>query len=294
MKEALPYIAIGILSLFVFVLLAKIYFLREAMREIARAFQERLSTETNTLIGVSSRDPSVLELAEAINGQLRLLRSKRHRFQQGDQELKEAITNLSHDLRTPLTAIQGYLDLLDREEKSESVEGYLAHIRNRTEALKDLTEELFHYSLATSVQTLTRERMDLVGALEESLVSFYAVMKEKGLVPEIELPQEPVWRELNRGAVNRIFSNIISNAVKYAEGDLSVQMKADGTILFSNAAGGLDPVTVGRLFDRFYTVQAGRNATGLGLSIAQVLVRRLGGMICADYQEGRLVITVRL
>ena len=73
MKEALPYIAIGLLSLIVFVLLAKVYFLRKAMREIAQAFWDRLSTETNTLIGVSSRDPSVLELAEAINGQLRLL-----------------------------------------------------------------------------------------------------------------------------------------------------------------------------------------------------------------------------
>lgn len=202
------------------------------------------------------------------------------------------MTNISHDLRTPLTAISGYLDLLEREEKSENVQRYLSQIKNRTDVLVDLTEELFRYSVVTSSQSLHYEPVDLVRALEESLVSFYAVMKEKKMEPQIELPEGPIWMQLDKGAVNRIFSNIISNAIKYSDGDLSVGMAADGTVSLSNTARSLDAVTVGRLFDRFYTVEASRNSTGLGLSIAKVLTERMGGTIFAEYQDGTLHITL--
>ena len=249
-------------------------------------------SDTNTLIDISSSDPHLRKLASEINIQLRLLRKERHRYQQGDLELKEAITNISHDLRTPLTAINGYLDLLEREEKSETVHCYLSQIQNRTDVLKNLTEELFRYSVVTSFQELKPERMDVVRALEESLLSFYAVMQEKGIQPEIELPEEPVFRELDAGAVNRIFSNIISNALKYSDGDLSVVMDKNGCVTFSNTAHNLNYVTVGRLFDRFYTVEASRNSTGLGLSIAKLLIERMGGSIGAIYNNDKLQIKI--
>ena len=290
--EYLLLIIIGILLLMIFVLLAKVYFLRKSTREIAEAFRDRLTADTNILIDISTRDPYMRELAADINTQLRLLRKERHRYQQGDLELKEAVTNISHDLRTPLTAINGYLDLLEREEKSENVQRYLSQIQNRTEVLKNLTEELFRYSVVTSSQELKPERMDVVRALEESLLSFYAVMQEKSIRPEIQLPEQPVYCELDAGAVNRIFSNIISNALKYSDGDFFVEMNDDGKITFSNRAGNLNTVAVGRLFDRFYTVEASRNSTGLGLSIAKLLTERMEGNISAKYQEGRLVIEV--
>ena len=232
------------------------------------------------------------KLASEINIQLRLLRKERHRYQQGDLELKEAVTNISHDLRTPLTAIIGYLDLLEREEKSVTTQRYLSQIQNRTEVLKNLTEELFRYSVVTSLQDLKPERMDVVRTLEESLLSFYGAMQEKGIRPHIELPEEPVWRQLDAGAVNRIFSNIISNALKYSDGDLSVVMEPDGSITFSNTAQDLNTVAVGRLFDRFYTVEASRNSTGLGLSIAKILTERMGGSIKADYCDEKLYIKI--
>ena len=291
--EHLPLIIIGILLLIIFVLLAKVYFLRKSAQEISEAFRDRLAADTNTLIDISTRDPYMRKLAADINVQLRLLRKERHRYQQGDLELKEAVTNISHDLRTPLTAINGYLDLLEREEKSENVQRYLSQIKNRTEVLKNLTEELFRYSVVTSSQDLKLEPMDVVRALEESLLSFYAVMQEKGIQPEIELPEEPVFRELDAGAVNRIFSNIISNALKYSDGDLSVVMDKNGCVTFSNTAHILNAVTVGRLFDRFYTVEASRNSTGLGLSIAKYLTERMGGSITAKYQDDKLNITIQ-
>lgn len=290
--EHLLLVLIGILLLILFVLCTKVYFLRKSAQEISEAFQDRLTTDTNTLIDISSSDPYMRKLAADLNTQLRVLRREQHRYQRGDLELKEAVTNISHDLRTPLTAISGYLDLLEREEKSETVQRYLSHIQNRTEVLKNLTEELFRYSIATSSQELKRSRIDVVWTLEESLLSFYGVMQENGIQPEIKLPEEPVFCELDADAVNRIFSNIITNALKYSDGDFSVVMENDGRVTFSNTAQGLDTVTVGRLFDRFYTVETSRKATGLGLSIAKMLTERMGGSIEATYQEKTLQVTI--
>ena len=184
--------------------------------------------------------------------------------------------------------------LLEREDKSENVQRYLSQIQNRTKVLKNLTEELFRYSVVTSSQDLIIERIDVVRALEESLLSFYAVMQEKSIQPQIELPEEPVWRDLDAGAVNRIFSNIISNVLKYSDGDFEVVMEENACITFANTTRNLDGVSVGRLFDRFYTVEANRNSSGLGLSIAKKLTERMGGKISAQYQEEKLKIIVRL
>ncbi len=281
---------IGILLLIIFALSAKVYFLRRAVREIAEAFREKLAEDTNTQIDISSRDPYMRQLASEINIQLRLLRKEHLRYQQGDQELKTAVTNISHDLRTPLTAICGYLDLLKREKKSEAVELYISQISGRTEALKNLTEELFRYSVISSSRKLKPERLDVKRALEENLLSFYALMQEKQIQPQIDFPEESVWRVLDAGALNRIFSNIISNALKYSDGDFSISLAADGTVVFSNSAKDLDPVTAGKLFDRFYTVEASRNSSGLGLSIAKLLTEQMGGSIRAFYQGKKLYI----
>jgi len=100
--------------------------------------------DSNTLIDISSNDKYMRHLANEINIQLRKLQAERRKFQKGDLELKNAVTNISHDLRTPLTAIYGYLDLLEQEEKSETVNRYIAVIRNRTKMLKQLMQ--FKYS----------------------------------------------------------------------------------------------------------------------------------------------------
>lgn len=266
----------------------KVFFLRRAAREIRRGFAQRLRTDTNTLIDLSSRDAVMRELAAGVNEELKELRRQRQRYLQGDAELKEAVTNISHDLRTPLTAVCGYLELLKGEETTEKAQRYLAQIENRVEAMKDLTEELFRYSVVTSDQGLEMELLDLGGALEESLLSYYGAMEQRGITPEIHMPSEKVMRRLDPTAVSRVFSNIISNAVKYSDGDLTVRMEPEGRITFANSAKGLDAVAAGRLFDRFYTVEAARNSTGLGLSIARQLTERMGGRLTAEYQDGRL------
>lgn len=233
-------------------------------------------------------------LAAGINAQLRLLNRERHRFQQAGSELQEAVTNISHDLRTPLTAICGYLDLLDREDKSEAVTRYIQMIENRTEALKQLTEELFRYSvIASTGDEAVFEEVVLNSALEESISAHYASLKERGITPSISIPERKVQRRLDKKALSRILGNILDNAIKYSDGDLSIGLRENGEVVFSNAAKKLDPVAVGKLFDRFFTVETGHSSTGLGLSIARLLTEQMGGTIAADYVNGRLLITVR-
>lgn len=287
------WVTIGIMAVVIIILIMKNHMLRKSAKEIKNAFAEKLITETNTLIDISCGDRYMCDLANFINQQLDKLHKERHRFQQGDLELKNAVTNISHDLRTPLTAACAYLDLLEQEELSDKARHYLAQIHNRTEALKNLTEELFRYSVVTSTQELKPEKVNIVNVLEDSLLAFYGMMQEKDIQPQIDLPELPVFRELDISALNRIFSNIISNALKYTDGDFSICMKKDGSIVFSNTAESLNPLIVGRFFDRFYTVEASRNSTGLGLSIAKLLTERMGGLIKSDYVNGKLSITVQ-
>lgn len=284
---------IGILLCVILGLLVKLHLMRRSAREIEAGFALRLTTETNTLIGLSSRDRYMRSLAGSVNAQLRALRAERQRFQQGDQELKDAVTNISHDLRTPLTAICGYLDLLAREEKTETVERYLSLIGNRTDALKQLTEELFRYSVISSTREERWENLSLSSQLEESLASYYGAFVQRGIMPEVSIPEREVVRRLDRSSILRIFGNIISNVLKYSDGDCVVTLMEDGIVTFANRSEGLDSVAVGRLFDRFYTVETGRSSTGLGLAIAKLLTERMGGSIRAEYQGDRLEIILQ-
>ncbi len=270
----------------------KLRLMRRAAGEIAKGFSKKLREDTNTLIDISSRDKSMRELASVVNSELRRLRRERLRYQQGDLELKAAVTNISHDLRTPLTAICGYLELLEREELSPKAAGYTDVIRGRAELLRSLTEELFRYCVVLSDPGgLNAEPVDLGATLEQSLASFYMVLTEKGIEPEITMPPGQVVRRLDRAALSRVFSNLLSNAAKYNDGDLRVELTPGGKVKFSNRCRALTGVEVGKLFDRFYTVEAARKSTGLGLSIARALCERMGGELVAEYIDGSLVMT---
>ena len=290
--EHLLLIIIGILLLIIFVLAAKVWFLRKSAQEIAEAFRDRLTADTNTLIDISTRDPYMRQLAADINMQLRLLRKQRHKYLTGDRELKEAVTNISHDLRTPLTAICGYLDLLDKEDKSENTSRYLSLIGNRVDAMKQLTEELFRYSVILSTEEMILETVHVNGVLEESIAAFYGALTNRGIQPEIEITENRIERQLNRESLGRVFSNILNNALKYSDGDLAITLRNNGEIIFSNTASGLNEVQVGKLFDRFFTVEAARNSNGLGLAISKTLVEQMGGTIQAKSEEGRLYICI--
>ena len=290
--KLLPWILVALLGVLLLMLAGKVYTLRKSARQLREGMARQLESETNTLLAVSSGDREMNALADALNGQLTQLRAQRQRYQHGDLELKEAITNISHDLRTPLTAIVGYLALLEGEEKSETVERYLSQISNRTQVLHQLSEELFAYALLTAPQPLHPQRVDLRSLVEEALLSYCGAMEQRGLEPTIQLPEGRVERNLDPTAAGRVLSNLISNALKYSAGDFAVTMTPDGVITFANSAPDLDSVLVQRLFDRFFTVETAHHSTGLGLSIAKLLTQQMEGSLEAKYQEGQLVMTL--
>ena len=333
--DILPWTLCILLLFLVIFLTIKIFLIHRAADELRTEFESRLREDSNVGIDLSTSDRKMKQLAADLDRQLKLLRKEQLRYVRGDQELKTAITNISHDLRTPLTALCGYMELLSRELhslelhslKSDSMEPdaiesdfiekciaeeslgkesdltaaapdkeslraareYLTVMENRVKVLKELMEEFFRYSIIVSAEQYgEKEVLSLNSAIEEAVAGYYAALKNAGIEPEIHLPEKEVVRELNRKGFSRILSNIISNAIKYSDGDFKITLEEDGTISFWNHASGLDEVQAGHLLERFYTVETGRQATGLGLSIAKTLTEEAGGRISLEYQNGML------
>jgi len=277
------------------VLAVKIYLIKKDIASIDAEFYEILNGDTNGLITIDGRDKSVRRLAANLNLRLKELRSLRLKYEHGDLELKNAVANVSHDLRTPLTAIIGYLELLEKEKMSADAKRYTRIIVNRIETLKQLAEELFRYSVVTSPDyDSPKERLCVNAVLEECIAAHYSSLVKAGITPQIIMPDIPVYRVVNRVALTRIFSNLLGNAIKYSDGDLSITLTKECEISFSNTATKLTEVQVHRLFDRFYTVENARESTGLGLSISRVLAEKSGGEIRAEYADKILTVTVSL
>ena len=285
--------AVFALAVVIVILTVRQIALKKELENISSQLSEILKGDTNALITVSTNNKSIKETALTLNEKIRELRKTELQLKSKNDELRTAITNISHDLRTPLTAICGYLDLLKSEEKSDEVDRCLGIIENRTEALKQLTEEFFKYSLvAFEEEKLKIEEISVNSALEESVAAFYGAFKEKEIEPRISITERKITASLDKSALLRIFANILSNALKYSDGDLEILLNDSGKIVFTNTATGLDEIQVGKIFDRFYTVENARTSTGLGLSIARSLAERMGGKISASYGNQKLSIIV--
>ena len=184
--------------------------------------------------------------------------------------------------------------------------------------MKALTEELFRYSVIApsdgkSEAGSKKQKIILNRILADCLISYYDIFKKNGMDVEVIIPDEEIVRFLDSGALKRVFGNILDNAIKYSsltsnetgivsdhisengtiQKKMWVELSCDGTVTFRNSAEHLDKVSTERLFDRFFTVETGRNSTGLGLSIARLLVERMGGNISAEYKDRELIIKIR-
>ena len=286
------YVILGILLLICIILILKIYSIKKSIKEIQKSIENILNTDTNNLILIS--DASVKKLAIFLNKELKEMRKQKLQYEYGNQELKRNITNVSHDLRTPLTAIKGYIELLKEESLTQNGRKYISVINRKTEELTELTEQLFDFAkILDTDMVLTKEKCYLNELLEEVLASYYPIFKEKDIVPEVLICKEKVEKELNKVSMIRVFENIFSNVVKYSNGNFKVELKNDGEIIFSNKATSLDATTVQKIFDRYFSVENAKESTGIGLSIAKQLVELNGGSISADYVKGILVIEVR-
>lgn len=277
----------------------KIVLLRRGFDELTENIEDQVSGKTQIPVTLTTSDPHARHTAEILNRELKNLDRERNEYLDGNRKVAEAVTGISHDIRTPLTAINSYLDLMADEKDEELKVQYLERIKSRTLSLSDLADELFKYSTSTDperypVQTenIASEPIDICRVLEECILSFYAGFKKRGIEPDIEIPDEPVFVLCDKKSANRIFENIIGNAIKYANNDLKVKLDPKGQVIFSNPAPDLTPVSAAKLFDRYFTVNEGHASTGLGFSIAKELITRNNGTIEADLKDGILMITV--
>ena len=274
----------------------KLYFMKKSVKEIEAGLKDILKSDTNNLITISSSEKNIKKLATSLNIELKTIRKQKLQYENGNQELKKLVTNISHDLRTPLTAIKGYIDLIEKDKLSKNQEKYLNIIQKKTNELTELTEQLFDFSKTIDNNIkISKEKCNINEILEEVLASYYVIFKEKGIEPQISMCSENVYKKLNKASIIRIFENILSNISKYCVNNFKVELKDDGTIIFANKVkdGLLDATTVQKIFDRYFTVENAKKSTGIGLSIAKELVELNDGSISANFTKDTLIIEIK-
>jgi len=285
-----------ILVLVCIFLIIKLFLIKKTIREIEKSFTYILESDTNNIVTISSLDKDIKNLTINLNKNLIELRKQKLQYKNGNQELKKIITNISHDLRTPLTALKGYIDLIKQEKLSDNQNKYLRIIQKKSDELTELTGQLFEFSkiLDTLGKNINIKKGEccINEILEETLVNFYSIFKEKSIIPTIKITNKKIYKTVNEVSIVRIFENILSNVSKYSNGNFKVEMNEDGIITFSNKATSLDATTVQKIFDRYFSVENAKESTGIGLSIAKQLVELNNGEIYAKYIKGTLFIEI--
>ena len=254
---------------------------------------EILNSDTNNLITISTSNKEIIKLVSDLNNELKNLRMQKLQYESGNQELKRNITNISHDLRTPLTAINGYIDFIKDNNKKERQKEYIEIIERKTNDLIELTESLFDFSktIDNGIE-IKKEKNCINEILEESLAGYYVIFTENNIQPKVEICEEKIYKNIDKNSIIRVFENILSNVTKYSNGDFKVMLDKNGKITFSNKATTLDATTVEKIFDRYYTVENAQRSTGLGLSIAKKLIELNNGKIVGKYIKGKIIIEI--
>ena len=287
------YIIFLIISL-VLIIIFLIYYvigINISIKEIEDNLDIILNNDTNKLITISTNNKRLNRLTTTLNTSLRKIRRLEITYKNGNKELQESITNISHDLRTPLTAIKGYIDLIKKEKSKKKIVEYLKIIENKTEDLVILTEQLYDYSKSLDLKDkLKKEKVYINDILEDTILSYYALIKKKNLTPEINITTKRIYRKIDKNMAIRILENIISNTIKYTDEDIKITLLDNGKIIIKNKSHVLDNTTVNKMFDRYYTIESGSNTSGIGLSIAKQLVNINGGKITAKYSQGYLIV----
>lgn len=288
---------ICVLIAVIIVLVAVIIGYKREFRRINKEITNNLEEYVN--IKTKSVDKDVENLVQNINlifdSKQKVVAEKKKK----EEELRASISNMSHDLRTPLTSIMGYLQMIKSEKTSESdKKEYMDIVEKRTKSLQKLISSFYGLSrIEGNEYNFNYKKVNLSNVLCENIVIFYNDFISNNIEPVIEI-QEGIKEIISdEGAITRIFSNLIGNMIKHGENFVKISLKQENDIIiteFTNQATGLTQENVDKLFDRFYTVDNSRSDknTGLGLYITKVLVEKLGYNIIANLKEDNLVISI--
>lgn len=254
--------------------------------------------ETNMLITSDQKSGCVAELTDELNTLIEQTAALRKEIADNESHLKDTIINLSHDIRTPLTSMDGYFQLLLKSDDPEERQQYAAVISDRLSSLKEMLDELFTYAkLTNKAYEVELSPCAVNEILLSVLFSFYKDIKQRGIEPLVNVPEQDIFIQGNEPALRRIFQNILKNCIEHGNNQLSVRLinTADTVkIYFENDYQTQEPIDANKVFDRFYKADGARSktSTGLGLSIAKELVERLNGSITGNVKNDIFTISI--
>ncbi|MDC7291229.1 HAMP domain-containing histidine kinase [Blautia schinkii] len=294
-------ILILILCIIVLILSIRLRSLHQAMDRLTKELREiNQETPAHRHLQVPVPDPHLEKLAEEINRCLTQSFSRIYSQKQREQDIRREITNISHDLRTPLTSILGYLELIEEDTLSPEQSEYLEIVQKRSRHLNMLTSQLYEYArLEAKELPLHTESIDLTAVLKEHLLSFYQEFENRGLTLTPCLPETSVMISGDKDALERVLHNLTSNMLRYGFGNARITLEGNQTqavVTYVNQVAGLTEEDVSHLFDPFYTADQARTSrrSGLGMTVAKLLAEQMGGSIEAELDNDSLKITCRL
>ncbi|WP_410896101.1 sensor histidine kinase [Neobacillus sp. 204] len=272
--------------------------IKKEIKHITRQLNEVNSRQTEKKLDLAFFEKDLEQLAKSINDQVAFMMLARAEKRRTENELKQAVANISHDIRTPMTSILGYIQLLESADvSSEQRNEYTAIVKNGALRLKVLLEDFFELSIIESADyPLKMETIKLTHLLLDVLVGFYEAFHQRGIEPIVTLPEEEMTIKADASALKRVLENLLGNAVKHSRGHVTICLqKKPSTIelVISNPVQQLTEADVLLLFDRFYKADQTRTGkgTGLGLSIAKSLMKKMDGNLTAQLMDQQLVMT---
>lgn len=284
--------AIILILLFVYII-----YLQLQLRSINCQLSKRLAENTRQPISLQLLNRELNDLAININKCLKAEEILRLNGIREEKRFKELIANISHDLRTPLTAIKGYQQLMEHGELTGDQLKKLQVAKKHTEDLGRLIDQFFEYSyLLDANPEIKMERLNLTNLVTETLLESIHIFEENNLSVKFE-ETAPVFVFADKVMLMRIIKNLIRNCVQHSNGEIEVHLcvMEEVVLSFINPVKNRSEIDVERLFDRFYTGDIARhNSTGLGLSIVKLLAEQMGGRTSATWENGSLMIQVRL
>lgn len=291
-------IIIGILGIIIVILIGIIWKHKRQVDNICRQLEFIKKHESNMLISKEIEWGGIGNLVDDLNELIEEGKQDKREYLEKEKMISDVYTNLSHDIRTPLTSLDGYFQLLETSHNPEEQRRYIGIIQERIESLKEMLEELFTFTkLKNRNFELTLESCSLNRILKETIFSYYEEWKGKGIEPELEIESKPMFTMANAPALKRTFQNIIKNVLDHGDKKITILLKQQGDqgiLRFGNKVSGLDMVDLDKVFMKFYKGDPARskNSTGLGLSIAKEFIERMNGSIGASMEGEWFVITI--
>ncbi|WP_306659843.1 sensor histidine kinase KdpD [Bacillus sp. AFS017336] len=284
-----------IVSILLLFFLTRYFLLKKEIKRTHRQLHELNKHAMDKKIDLKYFDKDIENLAVEINNQVDLTRKSKAEKRLSENELKQAISYISHDIRTPMTSILGYIQFLESEEiTTEMRKEYTNIIKNSAQRLKVLLEDFFELSIIDQIDyPMKLEKIKLNQLILEVLLGFYEEFNKRNLEPTIEIPNTEIMIMADSSAVKRVIENLIINAIKHSYGNINIcleKTKASTQLTISNSVNELGESDLQRMFDRFYKADQTRTrkGTGLGLPIAKSLMEKMNGNISAEYKENKL------